>query len=166
MNKQNILRKVSAAVSIAAMVYFFVLEQDSLSWHANSDSPSLGYWKMFAGISLERKYVEEADGHYRLPVFTPEIIEMEGKEIEISGYYLPYAKEDSVIIISRYPNSSCFYCGQAGIESVAMVELVNVAPDFRTDQRLSVKGKLVLNNTNVNKLAFVVTGAKVRKETY
>ncbi len=167
MNKQNILKKVSALVSIAAMVYFFVLEKDSLNWHAPPDNSSIGYWKMFAEISMERKYVEAAGGHYRLPIFTPDILDMEGKEIKLSGYYLPYSKLDSVIIISRYPNSSCFYCGRAGIESVAMVTLVSKAPNaFRTDQRLAVTGKLELNNTDVNKLAFLVTGAKVEEERY
>lgn len=167
MNKQNILRKVSAVVSIAAMVYFFVLEKDNLSWHSTADDSSLGYWKMFAEISKERKYMETAGSHYSLPVFTSELLDLEGKQIDLSGYYLPYSKLDSVIILSRYPNSSCFYCGRAGIESVAMVELVGKAPEsFRTDQRLAVTGKLVLNNSDVNKLAFIVRDAKVRKISF
>ena len=166
MNRQNILRKVSFVVSIAAMVYFFVLEKDSLSWHAPSDDASFSHWKMFAEITTERKYVESAGGHYRLPVFTSDILEMEGSEIKLSGYFLPYSKWDSVIIISRFPNSSCFYCGQAGVESVAMVSMETEAPSFRTDQRLAVTGKLELNNSDVNRLAFIITGAKVTKEAF
>lgn len=165
MNKRNILKKLSAAASVVAMVIFFTVETKSRMEDRSIDSPAGSYWQMFAGISMERKYVEEAGAHYRLPIFTPDILALKGKEIKLSGYFLPYSKLDSVIIISRYPNSSCFYCGQAGIESVAMVELVNIAPKtFRTDQRLEVTGKLELNNRDVNKLAFIVTKAQVREE--
>jgi hypothetical protein len=167
MNNKKILRKVSGALSIVAMVYFFVLERDNLSWHGATDETSIGYWKMFAEITTERTFVESAGRHYRLPVFTPEILAMEGQEIQLTGYYLPFSQLDSVIILSRFPNSSCFYCGKAGIESVAMVTLVNKAPTiFRTDQRLSVTGKLELNNASVDKLAFLITGAKVEEERY
>ena len=69
---------------------------------------------MFADISMERKFIEAAGAHYRVPVFTPSLLAHSGKEVVLTGYYLPYSKIDSVIIISRYPNASCFFCGQAG----------------------------------------------------
>ena len=81
----------------------------------------------------------------------------------LSGYFLPYSKLDSVIIISRYPNASCFYCGLAGIESVAMVEVSESDQQYRIDQRLIVKGKLALNSTNTKKLAFVIEDALIEK---
>lgn len=121
------------------------------------------YWEMFARISKERTFIEEANAYYRIPVFTPELIAETSKEISLVGYYLPYSRLDSVIIVSRFPNASCFYCGQAGIESVAMVELDE--PDnhsFRMDQLLTVQGKLLLNNSDINRLAFVIEDASVK----
>ena len=124
--------------------------------------PSVDYWEMFAGISKERKYFEEVDTHYRVPVFTEELQKKEGETIVLSGFFLPYSKIDSLIIISRYPNSSCFFCGQAGIESVAMVELDAPNPDtYIMDQMLLVKGKLELNSSDINRLAFVIKEASV-----
>ena len=35
-------------------------------------------------------------------------------------------------------------CGQAGLETVAMVEVHEHSPKYRTDQNLSVKGTLTL----------------------
>jgi len=72
---------------------------------------------------MERKYLEEAGAHYRIPVFADKLMDLSGKEVTLSGFFLLYSRLDSVIIISRYPNASCFYCGMAGIESVAMIEL-------------------------------------------
>lgn len=124
----------------------------------------VNYWEIFEGISLKRTFIEEADAYYRIPVFTDELLALSGQEVTLSGYYLPYSRLDSMIIISRFPNVSCFFCGQAGIESVAMVELGNKNPHYRTDQKLIVKGKLMLNSTNINKLAFVITDALLEEE--
>ncbi len=153
----------SAVVLIAAMTFFFFQQSKESKKEIVSKPPPVDYWKMFAGISLERKFIEEADAYYRIPIFTSELLAHTGKEVTLSGYYLPYSRLDSVIIISRFPNASCFFCGQAGIESVAMVELGNNNPQYRTDQRLYVRGKLILNSTNINKLAFVITDALVEE---
>ena len=113
---------------------------------------------------MEKKFIEEADTYYRIPVFTPVLLDLRDKEVALRGYYLPYSMLDSVIIISRYPSSSCFYCGEAGIESVAMVELEKgMVNSYRTDQKLIVKGKLELNATNFKKLAFVIKDATVEE---
>jgi len=117
---------------------------------------------MFADISLERKYIEEAGAHYRIPVFSPSLLAQSGKEVVLTGYYLPFSKIDSVIILSRFPNASCFFCGQAGIESVAMVE-IGEPGSYKVDQRLSVRGKLVLNTEDVNRLAFILADATVEQ---
>lgn len=148
---------------ILAIAFYLSPQGNHLEQEVISESTSVDYWTMFAGISLERKFVEEADAYYRIPIFTSELLAHTGKEVTLSGYYLPYSKLDSVIIISRFPNSSCFFCGQAGIESVAMVEMGKSNPRYRTDQRLHVQGKLMLNSTNINKLAFVITEALVEE---
>lgn len=164
MNAKNILRKVSAVLTTAFLAFIFLYDNDILKGEVIHDPISDQYWEMFSGISLKRTYVEEAEAHYRLPVFTPELQALKGEEVSLAGFFLPYSKVDSIIIISRFPIASCFYCGQAGVESVAMVEMVDSpAKPYKTDQRLVVKGKLALNNSDVNKLAFVLTGATVEE---
>jgi hypothetical protein len=143
---------------------FLAFQQSERLLPPGPESSSIDYWKMFAGISKERKYIEEVSAYYRIPVFTPDLQAHVGKELTIKGFYLPYSKIDSVIIISRYPNASCFYCGQAGIESVVMVELGREVPKtFRMDELFLVKGKLLLNNSDINRLAFILTDATVEK---
>ena len=162
--KKNIHDTIWFVSIVVAATFIFVFYQDKefLSQDLGSGSTE-DYWLMFDKITEERKYIEEAGAHYSIPVFTPELLDLDGEEIVISGYFLPYSKIDSVIIISRYPNASCFFCGLAGIESVAMVEMRGVSRPFRTDQILRVKGKLQLNSTNVQKLAFVIENALVEE---
>ncbi|MCG8386233.1 MAG: hypothetical protein MJA30_11870 [Cytophagales bacterium] len=161
---QYITWGTSAVVLIAAITFYFFQGRENSNREKVPEPPPVNYWEMFAGISLERKFVEEADAYYRIPVFTPILLDHTGKEVTLSGYYLPYSELDSVIIISRFPNASCFFCGRAGIESVAMVELDRInRTSYYMDQRLTVRGKLVLNSTDIKKLAFVITDAFVEE---
>ena len=161
---QYILWGIFAILIIVAVTFYFSQQRRKPELEIVSKPPPVDYWKMFAGISLERQFIEEADAYYRIPIFTSELLAHTGKEVTLSGYYLPYSRLDSVLIISRFPNASCFFCGKAGIESVAMVELGRVnGKSYRTDQRLMVRGKLMLNSTNIKKLAFVVADATVEE---
>jgi len=160
-NAHHVLRVLIFAIIVIA--FFFFSQQDEVFELEENANPSTDYWKKFEKITQERKYIEEASAYYRIPVFTPELLDLSGKEITLSGYFLPYSRLDSVIILSRYPNASCFYCGLAGIESVAMVEVDESRLKYRTDQRLRVKGRLTLNATNIKKLAFVIEDALVEK---
>ncbi len=148
---------------IVTMTSYSILEKKPIADFTFGSKTSSEYWLMFAEITKERKYFEEAGSYYRIPVFTPELHDLSGEEVILQGYYLPYSKIDTMIIISRYPNASCFFCGRAGIESVAMVEVERNGPRYRTDQRLAVKGKLKLNSTDLEQLAFIVTDAMVEE---
>lgn len=164
MKKESLKFVIWLSVSIVIIESIFLFyQQNEVSETEKISLPSVDYWLMFAKIKKERRYIEEVGAHYRIPVFTSEIQDLSGQEIILSGYFLPYSKLDSVIILSRYPNASCFYCGLAGIESVAMVEVGEISPRYRMDQRLIVKGKLTLNSTNIQKLAFVIENALVEE---
>ena len=158
---QNIVLVLSIALLFVTIGFSIYQKQKEYSDFQTANLPSAEFWKLFEQISMERKYIESEDLYYRIPVFTEELKEYSGKEIVLNGYYLPYSKLDSVVIISRYPNKSCFFCGQAGIESVAMVELGRAVPKYRMDQMIVAKGKLELNSSNFKKLAFVLEEAEV-----
>lgn len=151
-------------VLIATLILVLFQELEYRKQKSTLDTPVVDYWEKFAQIKKERKYIEEASAYYRIPVFTEELKALSGKEVILRGYYLPYSRLDSVIIISRYPNASCFFCGLAGVESVAMVEIDQEDPQYKMDQMLTVRGKLTLNSTDINKLAFVLEDALVGEE--
>ncbi|WP_462248446.1 DUF3299 domain-containing protein [Ekhidna sp.] len=152
---------ISSFVFIVTLIYAIYQVKIFNEAEQSQELPTIDYWQEFAKVTKERKYIEEASAYYLFPVFTEELVKLSGKEVTLSGYYLPYSKLESAIILSRFPNANCFFCGRAGIESVAMIELEGRASNFRMDQRLTVKGKLMLNNSNVNKLAFVLEEASV-----
>ncbi|NOS91483.1 MAG: hypothetical protein HOP30_06150 [Cyclobacteriaceae bacterium] len=118
-------------------------------------------WSLFAKTKFETKYNEKAAEYFLVPVFTPELKTMVGKEISLEGYYMPIDVEgNAYIILSKFPYSQCFFCGAAGPESIAEVTFkVKPTTKFESDQFIRIKGKVKLNETDLEHGNFLVTDA-------
>ncbi|WP_200942790.1 hypothetical protein [Dyadobacter sp. Leaf189] len=57
--------------------------------------------------------------------------------------------------------ASCFFCGGAGPESIIELQFKNKKQKFKTDAVKFVKGKLLLNPTDVEHLNYILTEAEV-----
>ena len=115
-------------------------------------------------MKFEEKFFKEANGYYLVPVFDQKINSLEGTEIELTGYYLPLETEKNQLIISKNPYASCFFCGGAGPESIAEVLLKEKSPKLKVDQIITVKGKLKLNDKDVNHMNFILMDAEIVTE--
>jgi len=117
-------------------------------------------WNDFAKTKFEPKYYEKIGEYLFYPNFTPELKALEGKEITIQGFYVPFAPEDgNYIIISKYPMSQCFFCGGGGPESVAEVTFAKAPAKFQVDDLITVKGILKLNASDVEHVNFIIEKA-------
>ncbi len=117
-------------------------------------------WALFAKTKFEAKYNEKAMEYFLYPVFAPELKDLVGKEISLEGYYLPIDVDgDAYIILSKFPYSQCFFCGGAGPESIAEVTFKVTPGKFEMDQYLRVKGKLKLNEGNIDHGNFILEEA-------
>ena len=128
-----------------------------ISFSAMSQSDG---WTLFAKTKFEAKYNDKAAEYFLYPVFAPELRDMVGKEIALEGYYLPIDIDgDAYIILSKFPYSQCFFCGGAGPESIAEVSFKVKPGKFEMDQYLRVKGKLKLNEGNIEHGNFILEDA-------
>lgn len=117
-------------------------------------------WNEFAKTKFESKYYEKIGEYLFYPNFSTELKALEGKEVTIQGFYVPFAPEDgNYIVISKYPMSQCFFCGGAGPESIAEVVLVKSSQKFQVDDLITVKGKLKLNAEDVEHVNFILKDA-------
>jgi hypothetical protein len=117
-------------------------------------------WNEFAKTKFEPKYNEKLGEYLFHPNFPAGLKAMEGKEITIQGFYVPFAPEDGeYIIISKYPMSQCFFCGGGGPESIAEVNFAGNTDKFQVDDLITVKGKLKLNTDNVDHVNFILHDA-------
>lgn len=118
-------------------------------------------WKTLAKIAYKKEYDEFLGFKIDKPVFSEEIKALNGKEVTVKGFIIPVEgyKGHKEFILSAFPFSMCFFCGGAGPESV--MEVTASEPIEYSAEAVTIKGKLMLNSSDVNKLMFALTGAKL-----
>ncbi len=149
-------------ISILKTGFLFVLVL-SITVAAQSPLPSdEDGWNVFAKVKFTSKYYKELKEYFLTPFFDSRIQALEGTEIQLRGHYMPFDLDDKkTIILSKFPYAACFFCGGAGPESVAEVSFVSKPPKFKADKIITVKGKLKLNDSDVNHLNFLLIEASL-----
>jgi len=137
--------------ALLALVAFFILNV--------SYSQQVNVWKDLSNVSY--KIGEDDFGELYLPVFGDKIKNLEGKTITADGYIIPFEGmfKPEHIILSSLPLAECFFCGSGGPETVMEVMLKN--PIKYTSKRVQVKGTLVLNSKDPEKLMYILKDAEL-----
>ena len=120
-----------------------------------AQNPNL--WKTLSKITFKKEYDEMLGFKVDVPVFSQDIKKLEGKEVTIKGYIIPIEgyKSHKEFIFSAFPYNMCFFCGGAGPETV--MEVVANEPIEYTAEPVTIRGKLLLNSTDVNRLMYALT---------
>jgi hypothetical protein len=101
----------------------------------------------------------QKSGDIDKPVFTKELMALSTKIITLPGYMVPFENgmKGAHFMLSSMPLNACFFCGVGGPETV--VEVFLTKPITYTDKPIEVKGKLILNNSNPDKMIYSLEGA-------
>jgi hypothetical protein len=116
-------------------------------------------WKTLADVKWERRYNKEYDEYINYPKFGEKVKQVKDKEVVISGYLLPVEVEGNYIVVSALPFQSCFFCGGGGIETVMEVYLKKHRKIKAN--KIKVKGKLVLNSSDIEHLVYLLKDAEI-----
>lgn len=123
-------------------------------------------WEDLQDVKFEEKYYEEAEQLLLFPTFGDSIKAKEGESWVISGYVIPVTPGDKdnppLYVLSANPFSACFFCGNAGPESVVELELEDPYVLYGTDEFRSFEGTLRLNDSNIDRLNYILEGAVLR----
>ncbi|THH37942.1 DUF3299 domain-containing protein [Neolewinella litorea] len=142
------------------MRYLILLCMLGLSVAGTAQSAAASVWQDLAKVSYEKKYDELLGFKVDVPVFGQDVKALEGKVIEISGYIVPVEgyKSHNEFVFSAYPYNMCFFCGGAGPETV--MEVTAKEPVKYRTERITLRGKLKLNNDNINQLMYILEDAE------
>lgn len=118
-------------------------------------------WKTLGKLTYKKEYDAVLGFKVDKPIFGPEIKALEGKPITVKGYIIPTDgyKSHKEFVFSAYPYSMCFFCGGAGPETV--MEVVARNPIKYTTDPITIRGKLKLNASDVNKLIYALTDVEL-----
>ena len=104
-------------------------------------------WNTFAQVKFHRQYSETFgfEVNVKPPEFSKELMALNGKEIKVKGYVIPVDAELGMYMVSANPFANCFFCGNAGPETVVELFPNGRFPRFSTDQMVTFKGILQIN---------------------
>ncbi|MEZ4775466.1 MAG: DUF3299 domain-containing protein [Bacteroidia bacterium] len=115
-------------------------------------------WQDLKDVEFNEKFYEKEKEWMLFPTFGHSVQTLAGKTVEITGYVIPL--EPTRYALSANPFSACFFCGNAGPESVIELELASYDQMYYTDEFRTFRGEFSLNTTNLDKMNYVLTGAK------
>ena len=118
-------------------------------------------WEVLKNVEFDEIWSEEFQAYYMVPKFSPQVLALDNKEVQIRGFIIPVDIVQDYYVLSANPYSSCFFCGQAGPESVMEVQLVKNMRDFEWIKLLLSKGKLRLNVDDIYQLNYILEDAEI-----
>ena len=118
-------------------------------------------WGYLGDVKYEIEYSEELGYNLHIATFGKSIKNLDGKEVIISGHMIPLDPMGISYVLSQNPNSSCFFCGGAGPETVLELELKPSAiKRYEVDSVVEFKGILKLNKIDDKRLTYVLLEAE------
>lgn len=142
--------KSAILILMVLMSYLYLPGQTILSWDDLAD------------VTWSEVY-DEATGMTNLTgEFGEHLRSFEGKEVVISGYVIPLDAMGLSYALSRTSFAACFFCGQAGPETVMDLNVKpKSVPSYRQKNTLiKFKGTLVLRESNETGLNYTLDLAK------
>lgn len=120
-------------------------------------------WNLLAKVEFRQGWHDTLNDYIYYPIFHPEVRALSGKPVEIQGYVIPFeeTQDESILVLSAFPFSSCFFCGNAGPESVMDIQLAPQArkQQFKQDDQVRFRGRLRLNDEDVYYLNYILEEA-------
>ena len=127
----------------------------------DAHAQSKNLWTTLGKVTFKKQYDEMLGFKVDVPVFADEVRALNGKPVEIKGYIIPVEgyKNQKEFVFSAFPYNMCFFCGGAGPETV--MEVYAKESVKYTAEAIILRGKLELNDSDVNRLMYILNNAEL-----
>ncbi len=137
----------------------------TISASLNAQMESKENWNTLGMVTITKEYDESMGMEIQKPIVGIIAQQLDGKEVELSGFIIPLTGKlaQSHFMLSRYPQSMCFFCGKAGPETAAQVFMKDKKKVEFTEDKVTIKGILRINATDMNNLLYTLDQAELIK---
>ena len=120
-------------------------------------------WGQLSLIRFEMQEDPYGEMQYTPGKFSEMIQKLDGTEIELPGFIVPLEgkKKQKQLFFSLYPYANCFFCGNAGPETVIEVQMDADEYLEYTDQQISLSGIFKFIPGNIDSVMFKLEQAKL-----
>ncbi len=124
---------------------------------------SQSIWPILSQVKYKKIQDEQLGFEVDYPIFSSELKSLDGKWVQVKGYIIPTDgyKSHTEFVFSAFPYKSCYFCGGAGPETVMEIQ-AHQGIQF-TSEKIELKGRLKLNDSDLNRLMFILTDAEILK---
>lgn len=118
-------------------------------------------WKLLAQIKYLKKPSKDYPEGVMYPVINPTLKTKNKKTITMSGFIIPIDNKNYAL--SKNVFASCFFCGQAGPETIMGIKFKNPATKLKTDQYVTLQGTFRYNESDVDDWIYHIENAVIVK---
>lgn len=116
-------------------------------------------WVTLREVKWNHFYDETLGFDVSQPVFGEDIQALDGKEITIQGYIVPVDTDGDYMVLSALPFNNCFFCGNAGPETVMEIDLSK--NKSLINKYVTLRGKLDLNSQDYLSLIYKLSNVEL-----
>jgi len=117
-------------------------------------------WEILMDIEYKIRYYKDLDLEIYSPIFNEKLKSLDGKEVVIEGFVIPFDEEGDIISLSFNPYASCFFCGKASPASIISMQLKSKTSRYKIDDFKKFKGILYLNYDDPEEFYYVLKDAE------
>ena len=114
-------------------------------------------WKLLGRIDYKKKPSKEYPEGVMYPIINSTLKAKNKKEIVMTGFIIPI--DNKTYALSKNVFASCFFCGQAGPETIMGIKFKDPSTRLKTDQYVTLKGTFRYNDSDVNDWIYHIENA-------
>lgn len=140
-----------------------IFDFDSLAY-ANTEQSTNAEpitWSLLGKIDYENRSHKDYPDGVMYPKVNQELKTKKGKKITISGFIIPIDNENYAL--SKNVFAQCFFCGQAGPETIMGIKFKGATKRLKTDQYVTLEGNFRYNETDVEDWIYHIDNAVITK---
>ena len=116
-------------------------------------------WKMLGQIKFLKKPSKDYPEGVMFPVINPALKAKNSHTIYMTGFIVPIDNKNYAL--SKNVFASCFFCGQAGPETIMGIKFKNPATKLKTDQYVTLQGTFRYNDNDVDDWIYHIENAVI-----
>jgi hypothetical protein len=145
----------------AIVAFAFVLSAVMLSGNYKASAQQGSVWATLGMVTFKKSFDQATMVETMIPSLSPLIEKLDGTEIEVEGYIIPLTGQirQSHFMLSKFPQSTCFFCGKAGPETAMQVFMRDQQKVRITERKVKVKGTLLVRPGDASSLMYTLENA-------
>ena len=115
-------------------------------------------WKQLGQID----FIKKKNAHYgevMYPVINPTLKALQGKKIKASGFIVPI--DSKTYALSKNVFAQCFFCGNAGPETIMGIKFKGNTPRLKTDTYVTMEGTFRYNANDIDDWIYHIENAVI-----